>query len=220
MTYVYLSHYCCALAMACIGKYEIRVLTDIRSTSSTRIPQSSPQNPAPATRKTVNQTANPRHQRHHRRNRNRKFNKKSNLSSGKSQPRSHSCPCWTATAHSTSWSTPTPTARYHWNGVTAMRRKCRMPRRSNSGVSARMGIRSIRWLVIGWRIDWAGSWSSGKIVVLGWARSTGQCSVLPYLCTYLMYTKESNPSMPYSRVSRCTMNRPRQAQARESTAPP
>lgn len=56
--------------------------------------------------------------------------KKSSRSSVKSPLPSHFCRCLTATAHSTCWCTPMPTAMCPSSGVTVTRRRSRTPKRS------------------------------------------------------------------------------------------
>ena len=69
--------------------------------------------------------------------------------SAKSQPQSHSCQCLMATAHSTSWSTQTPTATFLSSGATVMRKRSRMLRRSSSGASRQTVTALTRWFHTG-----------------------------------------------------------------------
>ena len=93
-----------------------------------------------------NQSQSQRRQKH-------KFKKKSRQSSDRLRRRSHSCLFLTAIVPSTSWSTQMPTRMCQLNGVIVMRKRSKMERRCNYGVSAPATTRSIPWSVTVWLIE-------------------------------------------------------------------
>lgn len=100
-------------------------LTKRRSTSSTMTARRSAAQAAETRRMRLQQptqTQQPTSQ-------NLRSSRRSKLCSDRLQRPSHSYLCWMATAHSTSSSTPMPTARCHWSGETAMPRRSRTLKR-------------------------------------------------------------------------------------------
>lgn len=123
--------------------------TDVNRSMSSMTTASQRRRHLPKNKRMLHQKKTQRQQLPRLRKQKPRSKRKSKHSSAKSQPQSHSCQCLMATAHSTSWSTPTPTVTFLSSGATVMRKRSRTPKRSSLGASRQTATASTRWFRTG-----------------------------------------------------------------------